>query len=144
MLNPSDGIAVFTDGSCWHKDGIGGWAFVAFDAYGTELVGHGSVADTTNNRMEMMAVEQGLLEIYHDCDEADVLVYCDSEYVVLGARDPSRSRKKNVDMWLGINHAISLHKSVTFNHVKGHADSYYNNLVDKLAGEARLSHVLEK
>lgn len=139
MLDPASGVCLFTDGSAWYKDRSGGWAFIAFDILDYELIGSGSVQDTTSNRMEMTAVVEGLDAIFLACGPADVLLYSDSEYVVFGASNPRRSRKKNLDLWEEINHQIARHRSVEFSHVRGHHESYYNDFVDKLAGEARLA-----
>jgi ribonuclease HI len=140
MLNPTDGVCLFTDGSAWYKDRIGGWAYTAFDAFGYEMIAYGTEVDTTSNRMEMTAVIRGLVYLHQELGPTDILVYSDSEYVVLGASDPSRSRRRNLDLWGQIDDAIDVNKSVTFEHVKGHAGFHYNDLVDKLAGEARLSY----
>lgn len=137
MLDASKGIAVFTDGSAWNKDGSGGWAWCAIDAFGTEVFGCGSESDTTNNRMEMTAVVEALTQVRSRWGECEVLLYSDSEYVVLGASDKSRKRRRNRDLWEKIDDAESLHTMVEWNHIRGHGDSYYNDLVDKLAGEAR-------
>jgi ribonuclease HI len=136
-LNPDKGIALFTDGSSYYKDGSGGWAWVAIDCFGGKEIGSGYVSDTTNNRMEMQAWIEGLNYLVGTLGPCDVLVYSDSEYVGLGAMDRSRTRKKNRDLWDDIDHAIDQHKSIEFVWVKGHHESHYNQLVDELAGNAR-------
>jgi ribonuclease HI len=136
-LDPSEGIALFTDGSAWTGDRIGGWAWVALDAFGNEDAGYGCASDTTNNRMEMQAWIEGLIWTFKACGSCEVLVYSDSEYVGLGAMNRRRARKINLDLWDDLDKAIDLHPIVEFVHVKGHGDSYYNDLVDVLAGEAR-------
>lgn len=137
MLDPSEGIALFTDGSCWTGDCIGGWAWIALDAFDNDDAGYGWAASTTNNRMEMQAWFEGLDWLYHACGPCEVLVYSDSEYVGLGATIKSRKRNHSPDFWQRIDSAIDRHSYVEFVHVKGHGDSYYNDLVDILAGEAR-------
>jgi ribonuclease HI len=136
-LDASEGIALFTDGSAWTGDRIGGWAWIALDSFGNEDAGYGWADDTTNNRMEMQAWIEGLNSLWDSCGVCEVLLYSDSEYVGLGAMDRSRARKINKDLWEQIDAAVDLHLIVEFVHVKGHGDSYYNDLVDKLAGEAR-------
>ena len=116
-LRSDDGIVVFTDGSASYKDRSGGWGWIALDNFDTEVTGSGSESDTTVNRMELTAA--------------------DSEYVVLGSRDPGRARRKNIDLWNELDEAIELHEYVEWNHVRGHTDSYYNDVADRLAGEAR-------
>ncbi len=141
MLNPAEGIGLFTDGSCWTGDRVGGWAYCAIDAFGGEETGVGSIPDTTNNRMEIQAWIEGMQAMWLACGPCDILVYSDSQYVGLGTMDPSRSRKNNRDLWTNIDRLVRLHKSIEFIHVYGHRDSYYNNLVDDLAGKARRGNV---
>lgn len=136
-LDPSQGIAVFTDGSAYHGDKSGGWAWVALDAFEGTQADSGHVSNTTIGRMELFAPTSALVTLFGDYGSCDVLIYSDSEYVVLGASDPTRARRKNQEWWADLDAAISLHKYVAFAHVKGHADNQYNNLADKLAGKAR-------
>jgi ribonuclease HI len=136
-LNPEKGVAVFTDGSCNYKDGSGGWAWVAIDSDGTMETDSGYLSDATNNRMELHAPTMALTYLHEEYDSCDVLIYSDSQYVVLGCNDKTRSRKKNPKWWKRLDSAITLHNYVEWNHVKGHSTSFYNGLADKLAGEAR-------
>lgn len=141
-LDPSEGIGLFTDGSSWTKDGSGGWAWVAIDAFedGFEAFNMGGVSNTTNNRMEMQAWIEGLDDIHRVLGPCTIVVYSDSEYVGLGAMNRSRKRNKNVDLWIAIDLAVDKHNYVEFRHVKGHTGHHYNELVDKLAGEARIAY----
>jgi ribonuclease HI len=141
MLDKRKGIALFTDGSSYHKDGSGGWAYVAIDAFGDEVVGSGSASGTTNNRMEMQAWVEGLNWVFETLGPCKLLVYSDSEYVGLGAMDRTRMRRKNDDLWFEIDSAIDRHKMVEFVWVKGHRDSHYNILADELAGQARRASI---
>lgn len=129
--------ALFSDGSSDYRDRSGGWAYCVIDCFGTEIIGTGAIDDTTNNRMEMMAIIEGLNFLYNQDGPCDVLLYSDSEYVGLGLMDRSRSRKKNTDLWYLIDAAVDNHLSVEYIHVKGHKDSHYNCLVDELAGQSR-------
>lgn len=135
-LNPSGGIALFTDGSSHYKDRTGGWAWIAIDIFDGEALEIGGTQDTTNNRMEMTAWIKGL-QALHALGPCEVLVYSDSEYVGLGAMDRTRNRRKNIDLWLELDEAIGLHEYVEFEFIKGHTGHHYNEAVDKLAGEAR-------
>jgi ribonuclease HI len=135
-------IRIATDGSVLkNPDGPGGWAVVFDD--GRTFVG--SDPSTTNNRMEMKAVLEGLKLI----DEgSDVIVECDSQYVCKGIRlwMPNWRRKnwknaagddvKNRDLWEEIDEAIQRHTRVTMLWVRGHDGHAANELADKLAGEA--------
>lgn len=136
-LNPSDGIALFTDGSAWSGDGSGAWAWIAIDAFEGEGQDAGYVGKTTNNRMEMLAWVEGLMAIAEAFGPCEVLVYSDSEYVGKGAMDRGRSRVKNRDLWELIDESIDYHDYVEFIHVRGHDGHPFNERVDKLAGEVR-------
>jgi ribonuclease HI len=136
-LDKSGGIALFSDGSCHHVNRLGGWAWIAIDSFDGEEVGVGHEIGTTNNRMEMAAWIEGLDSLFRSLGPCEVFVYSDSEYVGKGAMDKTRNRRKNVDLWLQIDRAVAQHEYVEFEWVKGHHESHYNDLVDKLAGEAR-------
>ncbi len=136
-LNPEDGIALYTDGSANSHDKSGGWAWVAVDAHGKVAMASGYRSGTTNNQMELHAVAEGLRAIGYALGSVDVLVYSDSQYVVLGSRDRSRGRYKNLDFWRNVDAAADDHSYIEWLHVKGHSTSFYNGLADKLAGQAR-------
>jgi ribonuclease HI len=136
-LNPEGGIAVFSDGSCNSGDKSGGWAWVAIDSEGYLEFHAGHRKGTTINQMELHAPTDALNRLYKCFGPCNVLIYSDSEYVVLGCNDLSRSRKKNQNWWRRLSEAIALHHYVEWNHVRGHSDNFYNGLADKLAGEAR-------
>lgn len=143
VLNPEEGIAVFTDGSSYNKDRSGGWAWVALDAEDGLLTDSGYVGDTTNNRMEMTALIKALDTLFIALGPLDLLVVSDSEYVVLGAQDKTRARNKNVDLWHQIDSAIGRHAYVEFEHMRGHSKdkdhpwNVFNEMADDLAGKAR-------
>lgn len=136
-LNPYEGIAVFTDGSCYHVDRIGGWGWVALDAYEGLHTDSGAVRDTTISVMELTAAIMALNSIADEFGPCEVLVYSDSEYVVLGCQDRSRKRNANAMTWKKLDKAIARHDYVEFQHVKGHADNLFNEMADDLAGDAR-------
>lgn len=137
VLLPDKGLAIYTDGSCYHKDRRGGWAYLVLDAYGNEKTCQGWEDDSTISRMELSAALYGLIHmglLYGPCE---IFIFSDSEYVVLGATDRTRKRKINQDLWNLLDEAVDTHEFVEFRHVKGHADSEYNNRVDELANKAR-------
>lgn len=136
-LNPELGVAVFTDGSCFHGDRTGGWGWVALDAFEGLHSTSGFVPDTTISRMELAAPTNALFCLAEEFGPLDVLIYSDSEYVVLGAMDRSRKRLKNKRWWGRLDKAIQTHNHVEFTHVRGHSDHLYNEMADQLAGEAR-------
>lgn len=143
-LDPTLGIAVFSDGSSYYKDKSGGWAWVALDAFDGVQSDSGFRSGVTNNQMELLAPTQALISLYGEYGECKILVYSDSEYVVLGCQDPNRARKKNKGYWIDLDDAISLHDLVEWEHVKGHAGHEYNELADELAGKARKSGNLHR
>jgi ribonuclease HI len=137
MLDPSKGVAIFTDGSAYYKDRSGGWAYVLLDAFGASEVGSGHASDTTISRMELMAAIEGLEQVHEQHGPCDVLLYSDSKHVILGLVDKNRARNKNKDLWFDLESAIDRHPYVEPNWIRGHADSHWNHLADELAGNAR-------
>jgi ribonuclease HI len=135
-LTVSDGLMLITDGSSDNKDGSGGWAYIVLDGFDGEASAMGGERNTTNNRMEMMAWIRGLHDIYAAHGSCDIVVVSDSQYVGLGATDPTRKRNVNIDLWLHLDEVMAYHY-VEFDWVKGHKGNYWNEAVDKLASEAR-------
>lgn len=135
MLSPSKGLAVFTDGSASYKDRTGGWAWIAIDCFDNEVTDSGAVSDTSIGAMELRACVEALTGLSALCGSSEILVYCDSLYVVLGNREPWRNRRKNRKIWDELDDAIKLHQYVEWNHIPGHGE--YDNPADKLAGKAR-------
>ena len=135
-------VDIFTDGACKGNPGPGGWA--ALLRMGTaekELVG--GAAQTTNNRMEMTAVLEGLKALKAPCE---VTIHTDSRYVIDGMtqwifgwqkRGWVNAAKKpvaNEDLWRALIDAVRPHK-VQWQWVKGHAGHPENERVDSLASE---------
>ena len=136
-------IELYTDGACSGNPGPGGWgALLRWNGHEKSL--SGGEEETTNNRMEMMAVIKGLEALNKP---SDVTLYTDSKYVLQGATEwlegwkaknwKSANKKpvKNKDLWEQIDSLIQRH-NVEFIWVKGHAGHKYNEFVDKLAVEA--------
>lgn len=143
-LNPTEGIAVFTDGSAYTKDRSGGWSWVAIDAYDGIWWEAEGVRESTISQMELNAIGRAIHDIQCDLEEngynpqeCDLLVYSDSEYAIKGLNDKTRKRNVNLNDWKHAEQYIGNWRSVTFEHVKGHNGHEYNELADKLAGEAR-------
>lgn len=134
-------VTIYTDGACSGNPGIGGWAAILiYNGREKELVGYNK--DTTNNRMELFAIIQGLSALKEPCN---VDVYSDSAYVCNAFcegwinqwqankwRTSSKSAVKNEDLWKLLLLQMSKHK-VIIHKVKGHANNEYNNRCDKLA-----------
>ena len=136
-------VTLVTDGSCLGNPGPGGWAAILrFGNSEKEL--WGSEPQTTNNRMEMTAVIEGLSSLKEPCR---ILVEIDSEYVKNGItkwmdawkrrdwRTASKQPVKNTDLWLKLDGALSRHQ-VQWEWVKGHAWHADNNRCDELARQA--------
>ncbi len=134
-------VSVYTDGACSGNPGLGG--FCAILIYnGVEKVISGSEFDTTNNRMELKAVIEGLKALKEPCE---VDLYSDSQYVVSaftenwifdwvnrGWKTASKSQVKNVDLWQELLSFNNKHR-INFIKVKGHSDNEYNIRCDKIA-----------
>jgi ribonuclease HI len=138
-LDPSKGVAVFTDGSSNWKDRSGGWAWIALDAFDGLESDSGARSNTTNNQMELAAPAEALEALHEAYGPIEVLVHSDSEYVVLGITHRARKRNVNKTEWKRLDEAVDTHSFVRFEHVKGHAENEYNNLVDRMAVTARKS-----
>jgi len=133
-------VELFTDGACLGNPGPGGWAaLLRYKGNERELAG-GEVM-TTNNRMELMAVIEGLKALSRSCT---VAVYTDSQYVQKGItqwihgwrkrnwKTADKKPVKNADLWLALDAARGGH-NVTWFWVKGHAGHPENERVDVLA-----------
>ncbi len=136
-------IKIYTDGACSGNPGPGGWgAILHWNDHEKEL--SGGEDETTNNRMEMMAVIKGLEALNK---ASTVTIYTDSKYVQQGVHEwlegwkargwksASKKEVKNRDLWERIDSLVQEH-SVEFVWVKGHAGHEMNERVDKLAVEA--------
>ena len=138
-------VRLITDGSCLGNPGPGGWAAILrFGDQSREL--WGSEQQTTNNRMELMAVIASLDTLKERCE---VAVEIDSQYVKNGITTwihnwkrrgwitSAKKPVKNVDLWKRLNEAVSRH-DMKWKWVKGHAAHRDNNRCDELAREAAL------
>ena len=134
-------VELYTDGACSGNPGVGGYGGILLYK-GVEKEYSGAEAETTNNRMEVRAVIEGLKLLKYPCI---VDVYSDSAYTVNayvnGWLEGWRKNlwKKadgkpvlNVDLWEEVYALTSKHQ-VTFHKVAGHADNALNNRCDKLA-----------
>lgn len=137
-------VILYTDGACSGNPGVGGWGAVLMFK-GAEKRISGAEAETTNNRMEMTAVIEGLKCLKEPCE---VDVYSDSAYTVNafqegwifgweknGFKKSDNKPVLNEDLWRVLLGLTRVHK-VKFIKVKGHADNEYNNICDKLATTA--------
>lgn len=133
-------IELFTDGACSGNPGPGGWgALLRMGTTEKELFG-GEV-QTTNNRMEMMAVIEGLRALTRP---VKATVYTDSQYVQKGITEwihgwkargwktAAKEPVKNVDLWQALDKEAARHQ-LEWRWVKGHAGHVENERADALA-----------
>lgn len=133
-------IEIYTDGACSGNPGPGGWgALMRSGIHEREI--YGGEAETTNNRMEMMAVIEALGALKK---RSTVELYTDSKYVMQGITEwmdgwkakgwktAARKPVKNQDLWQKIDAAVQAH-DVKFIWVKGHAGHPENERADELA-----------
>ncbi len=134
-------LVLYTDGACRGNPGPGGWAALIIDG-AEERVVSGGEAQTTNQRMELTAVIEGLLAIP---GRRRVRVHSDSAYIVNCFRDgwwerwekngwknAQKQPVANRDLWERLIKEARRH-DVVWQKVAGHADDELNNRVDALA-----------
>ena len=136
-------IKIYTDGSCLNNPGNGGWAAIINQDNKVKKIS-GSVKDTTNNKMELMAPIMALQEIDKN---QQIEIYTDSQYVRLGITDwihkwiknnwqtSKKEPVKNKELWIQL---YELNKSyeIKWIWVKAHAGNTLNEEVDLLAKNA--------
>ncbi len=137
---PPIAVQLFTDGACSGNPGPGGWGAI-LRWKGTEKELFGGEPETTNNRMEMLAVIRGLNALKRSCV---VQVYTDSQYVQKGISEwihgwkargwktADKKPVKNDDLWRALDEAARRH-TVSWHWVKGHAGHPENERADELA-----------
>lgn len=139
----SDIVELYTDGACSGNPGPGGWGAI-LRYKGTEKELSGGEHDTTNNRMEMTAVIEGLKTLKRPCH---IKLYTDSKYVLQGVTEwlegwkargwktADKKPVKNQDLWEELDHETARH-TIEWNWVKGHAGHPENERADELARTA--------
>lgn len=136
-------VSIYTDGACKGNPGPGGWGVLL--RYGaSEKKIYGAEANTTNNRMELMAAIQALAALREPCR---VELYTDSKYVQQGVsvwmadwkkRQWKKADKKpvmNLDLWQALDLEASRHH-ISWHWVKGHSNHPENDIADALANQA--------
>jgi len=138
-------VDIWTDGACKGNPGPGGWgALLRQGAHTKEL--YGGQADTTNNRMELMAVIQALKALKRRCT---VVIHTDSQYVQKGMsewianwkrrdwRTADKKPVKNADLWQELDALVAQH-DLSWQWVRGHAGDPGNERADELANMGTL------
>ncbi len=137
-------VILYTDGACSGNPGPGGWgAILIYGSHETEI--SGAEENTTNNRMEITAVIEGLKRLKYPCE---VEIYSDSAYTVNaflqgwvyawekdGWRKADKKPVSNEELWRELLTLTRIH-TVHFHKVEGHADNDLNNRCDGLARKA--------
>ena len=133
-------VLIFTDGSCLGNPGPGGYGVILKYKEHVRELAQGFI-QTTNNRMELMAVIKGLSSLKEPCK---VIITTDSQYVKNGMTSwlagwkrnnwisSTKAPVKNKDLWQQLDRECSRH-SITFKWVKGHVGHAENERCDELA-----------
>ena len=152
-------IILYTDGSCINNgssNAIGGWAYIIiYQNIKKEFYCSGFENNTTNNRMEMKAILNGLKKInsYPSNAYLKILVISDSQYCIKGAsnrmyrwqekgwqkncnKGKGKRDIKNIDLWKEMFAVCSVLKP-DFSWIKGHSGNKYNELCDLMASTSR-------
>ena len=136
-------IKIYTDGSCLKNPGNGGWAAIININDKIKKIS-GSVKDTTNNKMELMAPIKALQEIK---EQQPIEIYTDSQYVKLGITDwihkwiknnwltSKKEPVKNKELWIEL-YELTKSYEIKWIWVKAHAGNILNEEVDLLAKQA--------
>jgi ribonuclease HI len=144
-MTPLPQVKIATDGACKGNPGPGGWG-VLIRAGVKEKELSGGEANTTNNRMELLAAIRGLQALNRPCQ---VILVTDSAYVKNGItqwirgwqrngwRTADRKPVKNADLWQELIDACAPHR-IEWTWVKGHAGDPDNERADRLASDAAL------
>ncbi len=142
MSSPNTLLELYTDGACSGNPGPGGWAYILKNpGTGQTVERSGGEPATTNNRMELMSVIEGLGSLD---GPSRVELYSDSQYVCKGlsewldqwkARGWRRGRNekvKNVDLWQRLDELRRAHQ-LNCNWIRGHNEHPENERCDELA-----------
>ncbi len=141
-------VEIWTDGGCQGNPGPGGWAFVVRSGK-TQIERAGYDPDTTNNRMELTAVEKALQELsrHPEWSPASVTISTDSQYVQKGItgwiltwerngwKTTAKKPVKNSELWRAVRE-LSRNLPIRWLWVLGHAGDEMNELCDMLVQQA--------
>ena len=151
-------LRIFTDGACSGNPGPGGWAALFALPTGNKIIS-GCEEETTNNKMELLAVAKALTEVIDgewDSDKRiiddynEIEIHSDSAYVVNainknwlsawsmnGWKTTRGEQVKNGELWFAVKEYLVQAKCegivISFVKVKGHSGNLFNEMVDKRA-----------
>lgn len=142
-------LRIFTDGACSGNPGPGGWAVLFLHPEGRKVIS-GCSLETTNNRMELLAVAKALFYGLEDFKYDNIEIHSDSAYVINaltknwltrwqlnGWKTSKGEDVKNYDLWKRLLSYMSMAEEagivIKFVKVKGHDGNCFNELVDKEA-----------
>ena len=153
---------MFTDGACSNNPGPGGYAALITTTLGTKVIS-GFEMETTNNRMELMAVIKGIEEVMNIIflEEQKIKkleIISDSAYVVNainqnwlqswktnGFKTKDNKPIKNIEIWQKLDEQLETLKfievEVVFTKIKGHNGNYFNEMVDKIARKQIIKNI---
>ena len=136
-------VVIYTDGACRGNPGPGGCG-VVLRYQGNLKTLKGFDPETTNNRMELTAVIEGLRALTRSCD---IELHTDSKYVMQGVNEwlsnwkrngwktAAKKPVKNIDLWQQLDDEVTGHE-IDWNLVKGHSGVEDNEFADQLANAA--------
>ena len=137
-------IIVYTDGACKGNPGIGGWGVVLISKEDRNEF-FGAEAQTTNNRMELIAAIKAIEEACKR-QASSVLIYTDSQYLQKGITEWIKNWKKkgwknstgkpvkNIELWKQLDE-LCCKCNISWQWVRGHNDNAGNERADKLANK---------
>ncbi len=139
-MDSNKGLVIYTDGSSRGNPGRGGYGAILHWGSVSKEISQG-YRNTTNNRMELMAVLAALALLKRD--HLEITIYTDSQYIVnsveqgwvFGWEKKGFKDKKNPDLWIQFLKFYRKHH-IRFVWVKGHANNKWNNRCDELATQA--------
>ena len=128
-------IMIYADGACrgnQFNENIGAYGIVLIYNNHIKTL-NGSYKNTTNNKMELIAVIEALKALKKF--NIPVEIYTDSQYVVSTINE-GWNKRANIELWEQLDNLILKFKNISFYKVKGHNGNKYNEMADKLCNDA--------